>query len=1025
MDALRSRVESWIRDQTDRIMAVRLPQPPRWRWSPWKARDDRRERERKLREEYERQRKQLLDLCRAVKADSVADLQEILSCMVLSECVYKRPASEMIRAINKFKSDFGGQIVSLECVQPSLDHVPHRYLLAEAGDTLYASFIGTKQYKDVITDVNILQGAIFHEDDAEDFGLLDVKEDQVDLQNKMEEIHGKPHQVKTKQLKNNLKPAAHRGFLARAKGIPALELYKLAQKKNQKLVLCGHSLGGAVAVLATLAILRVLLLSPLVKDHEKVNIKCITFSQPPVGNAALRDYVHRKGWQHHFKTYCIPEDLVPRILSPAYFHHYNAANWETSPDIEISRISSAKHKGIKQSSTITKENGEQLVLGLGPVQTSFWRLSKLVPLEGIQKNLNLFKRVGKDSRKLSAANNSVESMVVDTDGEPQSLEIQEGSEGISLAPLPDVGRGPGEPSSSQENEKSRVKVGNSTEWRRVPYLPSYVPFGQLYLLGKSSVELLSEAEYSKLTSVRSVIAELRERFQSHSMRSYRSRFQKIFDMCMGLGSLGSSPFLGIEQLPQFPNLQQLLGLAAVDDVVGLGNIVEPPVIQTATSVVPLGWTGVPGNKNAEPLKVDIIGHGLHLCTLVQAQVNGNWCSTAVESLPSMPPYSSQHHMQPDSQKMRILIGAPLKKPPKHSGFDDSLPSVLSSPVTDLVNFNAEQKTSLSEERSANCKGFDVFVVYCTSDFVTVSKEVYVRTRRVRLLGFEGAGKTSLLGALIKQGKPRNEASLENILPELNSQEVVADGISYFDSPGVNLQELHSGVSSFREELQAGANDIHRKTDLIVLVHNLSQRIPWYHQANTPSPQPALSLLLNEARCLGVPWVLAITNKFSVSADQQKTLVDSAMEAYQVSAAMTEVVNSCPFVIPCAPLPWSSVDQESSGKTPAKNNILAPISFARMPFQRKAIIMPVEGVAALRQLIHCVLRNQEDMAFQELADNRLSVELARRRETLVITKQESPEKGNSITAAVVGASLGAGLGVVMAIVMGAASALRKP
>lgn len=113
------------------------------------------------------------------------------------------------------------------------------------------------------------------------------------------------------------------------------------------------------------------------------------------------------------------------------------------------------------------------------------------------------------------------------------------------------------------------------------------------------------------------------------------------------------------------------------------------------------------------------------------------CSTAVESLPSMPPYSSQHHMQPDLQKMRILIGSPLKKPPKHSGFDDSLPSVLSSPVTDLVNVNAEQKTGyFSEERRANCEGFDAFVVYCTSDFVTVSKEVYVRARRVRLLGFE-------------------------------------------------------------------------------------------------------------------------------------------------------------------------------------------------------------------------------------------------------------------------------------------------
>ena len=38
----------------------------------------------------------------------------------------QRPVSEMMRYINKFKSDFGGTIVSLERVQPSLDHVPHR-----------------------------------------------------------------------------------------------------------------------------------------------------------------------------------------------------------------------------------------------------------------------------------------------------------------------------------------------------------------------------------------------------------------------------------------------------------------------------------------------------------------------------------------------------------------------------------------------------------------------------------------------------------------------------------------------------------------------------------------------------------------------------------------------------------------------------------------------------------------------------------------------------------------------------------
>lgn len=39
----------------------------------------------------------------------------------------QRPAAEVIRAVNKFKADFGGQIVSLERVQPSSDHVPHRF----------------------------------------------------------------------------------------------------------------------------------------------------------------------------------------------------------------------------------------------------------------------------------------------------------------------------------------------------------------------------------------------------------------------------------------------------------------------------------------------------------------------------------------------------------------------------------------------------------------------------------------------------------------------------------------------------------------------------------------------------------------------------------------------------------------------------------------------------------------------------------------------------------------------------------
>ncbi|TVU00669.1 hypothetical protein EJB05_53896, partial [Eragrostis curvula] len=449
-----------------------------------------RQRDRMFREEYQRRRRQLRELCRAVRVDTLAELRSC-SAPWSSPSASTRPVSEMMRYLNKFKSDFGGTIVALERVQPSLDHVPHRYLLAEAGDTLFATFIGTKDHKDIIADVNILQGNIFHEDTAQ--GLSTAADSGQNGVQKGEENLGKSYQEASKVLRKP-KPAAHRGFMARAKGIPALELYNLAQRRNRKLVLCGHSLGGAVAALATLAILRVLASSPST-EHNKLPVKCITFSQPPVGNAALRE----RGWQEYFKSYCIPEDLVPRILSPAYFHHYNAQTPEASI---VNKTDAKPEENVGTTTERPKEsNGEQLVLGVGPVQKSLWRLSKLVPLEGVRKSLSLLQKqanvVGKASSQLD---NYLQSKVDESDEEPRSLEIQEGSEGIALTPLSDKDEGHAEDNNRTEKINA-AEAGGSKRWSRVPSLPSYVPFGELYLLGDSSVNTLSDSEYSKMTSV--------------------------------------------------------------------------------------------------------------------------------------------------------------------------------------------------------------------------------------------------------------------------------------------------------------------------------------------------------------------------------------------------------------------------------------------------------------------------------------------------------------------------------------------
>ncbi|KAK6937870.1 Fungal lipase-like domain [Dillenia turbinata] len=974
MEAVQSKVESWIRDQ--RVKILKVSWPPQWtlKW-PW---THSREQKKKIQEEYEKRKRQIQDLCFAVKADSVSDLQDILCCMVLSECVYKRPATEMVRAVNKFKADFGGQVVSLERVQPSSDHVTHR---------------------DVMADANILQGAIFHGDGVEDIdGVEDSDSESAKVGSENIANGQKPIKLMPKVVEGKPKPAAHRGFLARAKGIPALELYRLAQKKKRKLVLCGHSLGGAVAVLATLAILRVVNASTPAKESEKVQIKCITFSQPPVGNAALRDYVHSKGWHNYFKTYCIPEDLVPRILSPAYFHHYNAQPQLMIVSVGNPNTLSRNKEQVEKSTQKPKENeGERLVLGLGPVQNSFWRLSRLVPLEGIKRQINRYKGKPTDTEKSSGSESAVTSSI-NVVAVPQSLEIQEGSDGVSLKPVSDSD---GEPSNEATAGKvagnSNINTRDRRSWRSVPYLPSYVPFGQLYLLGNSSVEHLSGAEYSKMTSVRSVIAELRERFQSHSMRSYRSRFQRMYDLCMS----DNSSFLGMEQLQQFPHLQQWLGLS-VAGTVELGHIVESPVIRTATSLVPLGWTGNLGEKNGEPLKVDITGFGLHLCTLV--------------------------HAQPELQKMRILVGSPLRQPPKHQIISDSLISTFPSIDADSITNSGESKIgTIHDGHCVQPEGLANFIIYCISDFNTISKVVQLRTRRVKLIGLEGAGKTSLFKAILGQGKFSSSTKTENMLLEDDLGEGIAGGLCYLDSEGVNLQELNTEVSRFKDELWMGIHDLRRKIDLIVLVHNLSHRIPSRNHSDALQQQPALSLLLDEAKALGIPWILAVTNKFSVSAHQQRAAIEAVLKAYQASPSFTEVINSCPYVLPSSgsTLSGSEIKEISMERISPQKLIFAPINFVWRPFQRKAPILPVEGVTAFCQLAHHVLRSQEEASRQEFAHDRLLLELAREHAMRVDADRDSQAKSSSMTAAAVGASLGAGLGIVLAVVMGAASALRKP
>jgi pimeloyl-ACP methyl ester carboxylesterase len=53
-------------------------------------------------------------------------------------------------------------------------------------------------------------------------------------------------------------PRCHAGFLARARAIPIVHLYDEARRRRRRLVLCGHSLGGAVAAVSAVRLLLAL-----------------------------------------------------------------------------------------------------------------------------------------------------------------------------------------------------------------------------------------------------------------------------------------------------------------------------------------------------------------------------------------------------------------------------------------------------------------------------------------------------------------------------------------------------------------------------------------------------------------------------------------------------------------------------------------------------------------------------------------------------------------------------------------------
>eukprot|EP00897_Mesotaenium_endlicherianum_P004946 jgi/Mesen1/447/ME000101S10674 len=124
-------------------------------------------------------------------------------------------------------------------------------------------------------------------------------------------------------------------------------------------------------------------------------------------------------------------------------------------------------------------------------------------------------------------------------------------------------------------------------------------------------------------------------------------------------------------------------------------------------------------------------------------------------------------------------------------------------------------------------GAEEVLVECCSDFAAASSPVTMRLRRVRLLGLEGAGKTSLYCALLGEGGATTGSIDGGVLPDMDWREGVEGGVGYIDAAGVNLQDLPSEARALRDEL--AASTLGRQVDLLVVVHNLAHKIPRLRQ----------------------------------------------------------------------------------------------------------------------------------------------------------------------------------------------------
>ena len=278
-----------------------------------------------------RERRRSGHLARCLKVEEhPGDLaHKVLCSMVLSEAVYKQSDEEVERFIQLTNGLLPWSLPrnKLTSLQFSCEWAMQRCLVTESGGGLFVCFRGTKVQRDFLTDLNVFFDPVF------------------------DSYHEEGEDANTpKFVSKSETPCAHRGFLFRAKAVPILWFYRVAKRRGLKLVFTGHSLGGAVASLATIRLLH--WLEGEGKTWHQTNVSCVSFAAPAVGNLALQKYVSSRGWDALLYNYTLKEDFVPILMQPQ-----KLLRWKTTKAAKPS--AAAEEAGSGPSASASGSSGEE------------------------------------------------------------------------------------------------------------------------------------------------------------------------------------------------------------------------------------------------------------------------------------------------------------------------------------------------------------------------------------------------------------------------------------------------------------------------------------------------------------------------------------------------------------------------------------------------------------------------------------------------------------------------------------------